>query len=63
MTVLDTLTQSTQGWTHYDINEFRQLGIDWDNVVMTENRMRNRIIWDRYLTSERICLWEQGWDT
>ena len=56
---IDTI--NAQGWTHYDINEFLQLGIDWDNVVMSENRMRNRIIWGRYLTSERICLWELGW--
>jgi len=48
-------------WTHHEINDFLELGIDWDNVVMTEDRMLNKIIWDRYLTSERICIWEQGW--
>jgi len=44
------------GWTHHEINVFFELGIDFDNVVMTENRMRNKIIWERYLTSDKIWL-------
>ena len=48
------------GWTHHEINVFFELGIDWENVVMTENRMRNRIIWSRYLISDKVWIWTEG---
>lgn len=46
-------------WTYYDINEFFELGIERDHIqyTITENRMKKKIIWNRYLTSDKIWLW------
>jgi len=50
------------GWTNHEINDFFELGIVWDNVryTMTVDRLVNIIIWDRYLTSEKIRCWVEG---
>lgn len=50
------------GWSASQINDFFELGIVWDNVryTMTVDRLVNIIIWDRYLTSEKIRCWVEG---
>ena len=52
------------GWTGHQINDFFELGIDWQRRRMQEEQghtideFRNIIIWDRYITGDKV--WEWG---
>jgi hypothetical protein len=51
-------------WTAAQQNEYFELGIDWRvaRSTMTLDKMRNLLIWDRYLTGRRVHIWRPaGW--
>ena len=51
------------GWTSNQINNFFELGIDWQRRRMQEEQgltideFRNLIIWDRYITGDKVWDW------
>ena len=65
---LDDCTQyidriNSLGWTHHQINDFFELGIDWQRRRMQEEQGHtidefcNLIIWDRYITGDKVWDW------
>ena len=47
-------------WTSHQINDFFELGIDWYSESagdLTSDEFRNLIIWDRYITSDKLWEW------
>ena len=48
--------------TAYQQNEMFELGIDWekDRETMTIDKLRNIVIWSRYITGTRIWTWRRG---
>jgi hypothetical protein len=52
------------GWTSAEQNDIFELGIDWRvaRSTMTVDKMRDLLIWNRYLTGRRVHIWRPvGW--
>lgn len=51
-------------WSSAEQNEYFELGIDWRiaRSTMTIDKMRDLLIWNRYLTGRRVHIWRPvGW--